>query len=64
MCAHTLKEACNWRCNSPSHVWNIMKKIGEDNQKVDKTNWVISQALALGLKHDKIRTWLVLGIPS
>jgi len=31
-----------------------MEKTMENNWKVKKTGWVISQVLALGQKHDKI----------
>ncbi len=39
---------------SPHRVRSVVKKIGEDNQKVRKTGRVVSQVLAPGPKHDKI----------
>ncbi len=54
MCAHTSKDAWNWRMGSPSHVQNVMQKIGEDNWKVGKTRQVISQAFAIGLDMIKL----------
>jgi hypothetical protein len=39
---------------SPSHVQNVMQKIGEDNWKVGKTRQVISQAFAIGLDMIKL----------
>jgi hypothetical protein len=47
---------------SPNCVWSNVKKIGEDNWKVRKTGWVVSQALAPRPKHDKIRTQWALDI--
>ncbi len=41
---------------SPSHVWNFVEKIGENNRKVVKTSWIINQVPAPGLEHDKIWT--------
>ncbi len=55
-CVHT-----HWKrptiegCDSLNHIQNIVDKIGENNQKVEKFGQVISQALGPGLKHDKIR---------
>jgi hypothetical protein len=50
------------RCGNPSCIRNVVKKDGEDNWKVGKIGWVISQVLTLGLKHDKIRAWWILDI--
>jgi hypothetical protein len=41
-----------------------MEKIKEDNWKVGKISWVVSQTLALGPKHDKIWARWVLDIMS
>ncbi len=38
---------------NPSHVQSVLQKIREDNRKVGKTSWVVSQKFALGIKHDK-----------
>ncbi len=43
------------RCGNPSRIWNIVEKDGEDNWKVGKVGWAISQMLTLELKHDKIK---------
>jgi hypothetical protein len=40
---------------NPSHVQNVVEKTREDNQKVGKTNRIISQTFAPMPKHDKIR---------
>ncbi len=42
---------------SPSCIQNVVRKIGEDNQKVGKTGQVISQTPTLRIKHDKIWAW-------
>jgi len=39
---------------SVNYVQNVIKKIREDNWKVGTIRQIISQMLALGLKHDKI----------
>jgi hypothetical protein len=39
---------------SPSHVRSVVEKTGETNQKVLKIGQIISQTLALWLKHDII----------
>jgi hypothetical protein len=39
---------------SPSCIQNVVRKIGEDNQKVGKIGQVISQTPTLRIKHDKI----------
>jgi hypothetical protein len=63
MWAHTLGEVTHRGrlviegCGNPSHVWNVVEKIGENNWKVTKTSWATSQTLALGLEHDKIQAW-------
>ncbi len=31
-----------------------MEKIGENNQKVGKTCWILNQTFTLGLEHNKI----------
>jgi hypothetical protein len=56
-CTHT-----HWKilviegCGNPSHVWNVVKKLGESNRNAEKIGWIINQTLALRLKHDKILT--------
>jgi hypothetical protein len=40
----------------------LWKKNGEDNQKASKIGWVVNQALAFNLEHDKIRAWWGLDI--
>jgi hypothetical protein len=56
-CVHT-----HWRiptiegCGNRSRVQNIVEKDGEDNWKVGKVGWAISQAFTLRLKHDNIWT--------
>ncbi len=63
MRAHTSRKITHRRrlviegCGNPSRVWNVVEKIGENNRKVRKTSWAISQTLALGLEHDKIQAW-------
>jgi len=42
MCAHTSKDACSEGWSSPSCVWSVVEKIGEDNWKVRKTSQIIS----------------------
>jgi hypothetical protein len=42
-------------CDNPSHIWNTVEKIRENNWKVGKIGWTISQMFALKLEHDKIR---------
>ncbi len=42
-------------CYNLSHIRNVMEKDGEDNRKVGKASWIITQMLAPKLKHDKIR---------
>jgi hypothetical protein len=49
---------------SPSYVQSPMKKIGEDNRKVRKTDQDVSQAFAPGPKQDKIWTQWALNISS
>ncbi len=48
---------------SPSCIQNVVWKIGEDNRKVGKTGQVISQTLALRIKHDKIWAWWASNVP-
>jgi hypothetical protein len=45
----TIERYCN-----PNHVWNVVEKIRENNQKVGKINWVVNQMPIIGPKHDKI----------
>jgi hypothetical protein len=40
---------------SPSCIWSVVLKNGENNRKVGKTSQAISQAPALGPEHDKIQ---------
>jgi hypothetical protein len=40
---------------SPSHIWSVVEKIGEDNRKVRKIGQTINQAPAPRLEHDKIQ---------
>jgi hypothetical protein len=47
---------------SPNCVWNTMEKIGEDNWKVRKTNWIVNQMPTFGPKNDKIWTWWALDV--
>jgi hypothetical protein len=47
---------------SLSYVQSIVEKIGENNWKVGKTGWTVSQMLAYGPKHDKIRARWALDI--
>jgi len=42
-------------CGSISYIRSVVKKIGEDNQKVGKIGQIISQMHALRLEHDKIQ---------
>jgi hypothetical protein len=55
VCVHT-----HWKMlitkgwGSPSYIWSAVEKNGENNWKVRKIGQVVSQSLALGLKHDKI----------
>jgi hypothetical protein len=43
-CVHTHKRRfVIERCDRPNHIQNIMKKIGENNQKVGKTSRAINQ---------------------
>jgi hypothetical protein len=51
-------------CGSISRVWSVVKKIGEDNQKVEKIGRITSQMHALRLEHDKIQAWWASSIPS
>jgi hypothetical protein len=43
--------------SNPSCIWSVVKKNGEDNWKVKKIGWAVSQASTPMLEHDKIRTW-------
>jgi hypothetical protein len=55
-CVHTHQRILaikGW--GSPSHIQNIVKKIGEVSRKLEKINQTVNQALALRPKHDKIR---------
>ncbi len=36
------------RCGSLSHIWSVVEKDGENNQKVGKVGQAISQAIGLG----------------
>ncbi len=57
-CVHThwgMLAIEGWGC--PSCIWNVMQKIGENNQKFRKISRVVSQTFTLGSKHDKIQTW-------
>jgi hypothetical protein len=47
----------------PSHVQNVVQKIGEDNWKARKISRIVNQTLALRLKHDKIWAWWSLDVP-
>jgi hypothetical protein len=49
---------------SLSGIWNVVEKTREDNQKVKKTNWTISQTFTLKPKNDKIQAQLVSNILS
>jgi hypothetical protein len=51
-------------CGNPSHIRNVVEKIGENNQKAGKTNQVINQKPTPRLKHDKIRAPWASNIPS
>ncbi len=54
-CVHThqnMQAIEGW--GSPSHIRNVVQKIGEDNQKVGKISQITSQTPTLGLEHDKI----------
>jgi len=54
-CVHTCRKRPTIEgCDSLNHIQNVVDKIGEDNQKVEKFGRVISQVPTLGLKHDKI----------
>ncbi len=63
-CVHT-----HWRIpaiegwGSPSYIWSTMKKIGEVSWKLRKVGQIVSQAPALGPKHDKIWTRWVSHFP-
>jgi hypothetical protein len=62
-CVHTHWEMLpieGW--GSPSRIWSVVKKNGEDNQKVGETNWTVNQAPTLRPKHDKIWAQWVLDI--
>jgi len=64
MCAHTSKDTYNEGMGNPSRIWNIMKKIGEFNRKLEKINRTISQTLTPRPEHDKIQAWWASNIPS
>jgi hypothetical protein len=51
-------------CDSLSHVQSAMEKNGEDNQKVEEIDRIISQVPTWGPKHDKIRARWASNIPS
>jgi hypothetical protein len=64
-CMHTHWGMCSiegW--GSPSHVQSVVQKIREDNQKVRKTSWNVSQMPTLGLEHEKIRARWALDVSS
>ncbi len=50
------------RCGNLSHIWNVVRKSKENNQKVEKINQVIYQTPTPRPKHDKIWTWWALDI--
>jgi hypothetical protein len=55
-CVHThQKKPTIERCDSLSYIWNVIIKIGENNQKVRKIDQIISQTPVLGLEHDIIQ---------
>jgi hypothetical protein len=64
-CVHThwrLPKIEGW--GSPSRVQNNIKKLRENNQKVGKISQIVSQVLAPGPEHDKIRARWALNLPS
>jgi hypothetical protein len=46
-------------CDNPIHIWSIVEKDGEDNQKVRNASWTISQMPAPKLEHDHFWAWWV-----
>ncbi len=55
-CVHTHKRRLAIEgCDSPRCVWNVVEKIRENNWKVGKIGWTISQTPTLGPKHDTLR---------
>ncbi len=47
-CVHTHQKILaikGW--DSLSHIWNAMKKIGEDNQKAKKISQIVNQVIPL-----------------
>jgi hypothetical protein len=64
-CVHTHRgRLAIERCGNLSHIQNVVEKIEEDNQKVQKIGQVINQTFALRLKHNKIWAQWASSIPS
>jgi hypothetical protein len=55
-CVHTYQQRLAIeRYDNLNYIRKVMKKIGENNQKVRKIDQIISWTLALSLEHDIIQ---------
>jgi hypothetical protein len=55
-CVHTYQQKLAIeRYDNLNYIRKVMKKIGENNQKVRKIDQIISWTLALSLEHDIIQ---------